>query len=819
MNITKKIAGQAFAVSALTLAMNGTLYADDPVVLTLGETITVTGTVDTAPAACAGTGTVTCATLREAVIHANGNANGATKYDVINLPAGTINLTIAGADEDAAANGDLDITEGVNIVGAGVASTTVDGGGSAGTLQERIFTIHGVQVGISDLTMTNGYAKDEIGGTILNDEKSILTLANCAVTNSTATWDGDYTTDTMNPAKDPIPDGIPGTAENPEGTTESQGHGGAIYSKDVMTIENCEFRGNIADNRVVTTVPDPDHVGSVITVKVGNGGAINSSQHTVINNSTFGSDAAIDGDSNTAINGGGVFLTGGNQIEITNSTFSFNGAISGGGICNVSPSAPTTITNSTISGNHVTDSGAGIETNAAMTLTNVTIADNVKDSSTKGSGLNTGPGVSITAKNVLFDNNLADALAVSANCGSKGGGFSIASLGGNVASDSTCDLNVALGDKEDATIVLTDLGVPSTIAGGAGITGTTLTHAFDSLTSAGIDEGVNTGCPSSDQRGSIRPFDATLIGSANCDSGAYELYIERADMHIENMTAPSSVIQGDAVNINVVVDNGSGNPAADVVITTYLPAEMTSVSATPSAGSCTVSTVAGDTISCTIGSVTAGNEASVAIVATASTAGDAVAVTTSVDSSTADPYLSNNSQTVFVDIQEPADIAITAASASPGSVTVGSTSTVTLTVENHHDTITATGIQVSGVLPAIVSFDSGVGCTETAGTVTCSVSDLAPDATASVVFDVTGTTVGTASVTAAATMDQYDTDPSDNSGTLSIAVTEVPAATGGGGFCSYNPNGRFDPVLPALILSAMAYLGFRRKQKSESKIK
>ncbi len=32
-----------------------------------------------------------------------------------------------------------------------------------------------------------------------------------------------------------------------------------------------------------------------------------------------------------------------------------------------------------------------------------------------------------------------------------------------------------------------------------------------------------------------------------------------------------------------------------------------------------------------------------------------------------------------------------------------------------------------------------------------------------------------------------------------------------GGFCSYNPNGRFDPVLPALILIGLGYLGLRRK--------
>ncbi len=35
---------------------------------------------------------------------------------------------------------------------------------------------------------------------------------------------------------------------------------------------------------------------------------------------------------------------------------------------------------------------------------------------------------------------------------------------------------------------------------------------------------------------------------------------------------------------------------------------------------------------------------------------------------------------------------------------------------------------------------------------------------------------------------------------------------GGGGFCSYNPGSRFDPVLPAILMIALAYLGWRRTQ-------
>ena len=37
---------------------------------------------------------------------------------------------------------------------------------------------------------------------------------------------------------------------------------------------------------------------------------------------------------------------------------------------------------------------------------------------------------------------------------------------------------------------------------------------------------------------------------------------------------------------------------------------------------------------------------------------------------------------------------------------------------------------------------------------------------------------------------------------------------GGGGLCSYNPEARFDPILPTLVLIGLGYLGFRRKSDS-----
>jgi len=125
--------------------------ADVPVPPGPGVTIDVAGVEEPSTpdpdTNCTGTDPVTCATLREAIMFANSNTaeDGTQTKDTIVLPAGTYSLTIEGLDETFepgqgpmdeptvlnepdAAIGDLDITESVNIVGAGSATTIIDAG-------------------------------------------------------------------------------------------------------------------------------------------------------------------------------------------------------------------------------------------------------------------------------------------------------------------------------------------------------------------------------------------------------------------------------------------------------------------------------------------------------------------------------------------------------------------------------------------------------------------------------------------------------------------------------------------------------------------
>lgn len=86
--------------------------------------------------------------LRAAVQESNALAGA----DRIELPPGVYRLQRAGFGEDAAGTGDLDIRDAVTLVGAGSATTFVDGGALDGILD----IVAGGTVSVSGLTLRNG---------------------------------------------------------------------------------------------------------------------------------------------------------------------------------------------------------------------------------------------------------------------------------------------------------------------------------------------------------------------------------------------------------------------------------------------------------------------------------------------------------------------------------------------------------------------------------------------------------------------------------------------------------------------------------------
>lgn len=236
----------------------------------------VTKTADTADGTCS----VTDCSLREAIIAANAAPGDIT------LPAGTYNLIIDGKNEDAAATGDLDITGGLglNINGAGAATTIIDGGGL-----DRVFHIRSGIVSISGVTIQNG--SGIYGAGIYNN--ATLNLTDSTVSGNTAT----------------------------------SNNGGGIYNNNAMTVTNSTISVNIAgahgggiynSNSTTLTVTNSTISGNTASGTSQGGGIYNNGPLTVTSSTISGNTAGG--------NGGGIIVgtAGGSHLNLKNTIIAGN---------------------------------------------------------------------------------------------------------------------------------------------------------------------------------------------------------------------------------------------------------------------------------------------------------------------------------------------------------------------------------------------------------------------------------------------------------------------------------------------------------------
>ena len=91
---------------------------------------------DDSAAASACTAAANDCSLRGAII----SANAVLGTDTVSIPAGVYTLTLTGRDEEAAATGDLDVTQAIVITGASASSVVIDGNGKV-TGQRGIFAM------------------------------------------------------------------------------------------------------------------------------------------------------------------------------------------------------------------------------------------------------------------------------------------------------------------------------------------------------------------------------------------------------------------------------------------------------------------------------------------------------------------------------------------------------------------------------------------------------------------------------------------------------------------------------------------------------
>ena len=268
--------------------------------------------------ACAAVGGV--CTLRAAVQESNILPGTQT----ITVPDGTIVLGEPGADEDAAATGDLDLTDDVVITGAGRDRTVIDADGLDRVLDIR----RGVRADIADLTVRHGDAFS--GGAVRT--AGATTLQRVGVEDSRATYGAGIQVD----------DGSLSLVES-RVTGNSAGFGGGGISSDgsaSLSVEHSLVRDNAAGT---------------------SGGGIDSHGAFTLTTSTI--------DANRASRGAGI--TG--RVQVTRSLFRDNVAsANGGGLLTVG--AGSRVVNTTFSGNRA-GVGAGVSNSGTLELLHVTITD------------------------------------------------------------------------------------------------------------------------------------------------------------------------------------------------------------------------------------------------------------------------------------------------------------------------------------------------------------------------------------------------------------------------------------------------------------
>lgn len=183
--------GTRSRIAGLRLAPNTTYQVEVAAYQPLAAAATLVLTVNTAPVylvnSLADTTPGACdaanCTLREAITASNA-APGA-----VLLPAGIYSLTRVGV-ENSNASGDLDVTAGMGLYGAGVANTVIDGRGLDRVLDIDPAGSNNVTAIVADLTLRNGQAAGSGGGVLLSGVSSFAGFERVALRDNRASVDG-----------------------------------------------------------------------------------------------------------------------------------------------------------------------------------------------------------------------------------------------------------------------------------------------------------------------------------------------------------------------------------------------------------------------------------------------------------------------------------------------------------------------------------------------------------------------------------------------------------------------------------------------------
>jgi CSLREA domain-containing protein len=392
----------------------------------LAATFLVTTTVD---AVDADPGDGACATargpcsLRAAVQEANALA-GADR--VILLP-GVYPLSLLGSGEDAAATGDLDVTDTLTVRGLNAFFTTIDGLGA-----DRVFDAFGSALTLRHVRVFNGSASGEEaaghGGGIRFGGS--LTLDHAIVVGNRSDRDGGGIAAVDTGPGETLTIFRSIISLNRAAPDTNFGNGGGIAAYDGSP---APVRADIADSIIIANVAHDAGGGVIFGSTVGQ-----EPRHTIVNTIVYGNRAGLAPEDEGI--GGGIL---GNCVRIERSWIAQNTAVDdAGGLF----SGCGEVVNSTISGNLAFDRGGGLVADSigtSLLLLHTTVAGNaVRAAGASSAGVEVFG--ELRVQNSIIDN-------AEGNCNAEFG--EIIDLGFNVASDATCGLGGSSLENTDPMLL------------------------------------------------------------------------------------------------------------------------------------------------------------------------------------------------------------------------------------------------------------------------------------------------------------------------------------------------------------------------------
>jgi hypothetical protein len=419
-------------------------------------------------------------TLRAAIQE----SNALPGLDRIHIPAGTYTITQGGPTDDSGVQGDFDILDDLEIVGAATATTIIDGNNI-----DRVFHVPAnpgqiVQATIAKLTiqrgLTNGQTNAQDGGGINNAE--MLSLDDVIVARNATSWSG-----------------------------------GGIYNSGILFANRSRVEENRAQNGGGLFAQDGETylIGTAVARNQAtfNGGALFQAGGTAQLNKVTITDNAV-----SQATGTGAGLYSAASLSAYDVLISGNSSGGTGGGISVGPTGVVKLTNALIAGNRAATNGGGVmvdKVNGLFVAANVTVSGN---SAASGGGLfQVGGKTDATNATIVFNTassganvvkidglfNIQNSILAHPITGASCVG-AIDSLGYNIDDGVSCNLQ-AVADRSNLDPLIATL---------ADNDGFTQTYALQAESPA-INKASNTVCPSMDQRTHYRNDDF-------CDIGAFE---------------------------------------------------------------------------------------------------------------------------------------------------------------------------------------------------------------------------------------------------------------------------------------------------------